>query len=114
QDYEAVGMVSAAPMSGDWFHQHFGVSKDPLRLTAWFGPNNARGRKPGLPGVKQLDAGAIDMRAGGSAIPYDMEDPYLRKEFSDTLRANGATLRMEPELYDPNNEKAKAWGGATF
>ena len=36
-------MVSAAPMSGDWFHQHFGVSKDPLRMRAWFGPNNARG-----------------------------------------------------------------------
>jgi hypothetical protein len=25
QDYEPVGLVSAAPMSGDWFHQHFGV-----------------------------------------------------------------------------------------
>src|SRR6185437_10864512 len=31
-DYEPVGMVSAAPMSGDWFHQHFAVSKEPLRL----------------------------------------------------------------------------------
>jgi mannose-6-phosphate isomerase-like protein (cupin superfamily) len=114
QDYEPVGMVSAAPMSGDWFHQHFGISKEALRLTAWFGPNNARGRKPGLPGVKQLDAGAIDMRAGGSAIPYDMEDPYLRQEYEEALKANGAVSRMEPELYDPNNEKARAWGGADF
>jgi quercetin dioxygenase-like cupin family protein len=34
QDYEPVGLVSAAPMSGDWFHQHFGVSKEGLRITA--------------------------------------------------------------------------------
>ena len=26
-DYEPVGMVSAAPMSGDWFHQHFGIEQ---------------------------------------------------------------------------------------
>ena len=42
QDYEPVGMVSAAPMSGDWFHQHFGISKDPLRLTAWHGQQFTR------------------------------------------------------------------------
>src|SRR5215813_4918329 len=40
QDYEPVGLVAAAPMSGDWFHQHFGISKEPLRLSAWFGVNN--------------------------------------------------------------------------
>lgn len=55
QDYEPVGLVSAAPMSGDWHHQHFGVSKDPLRLTAWFGPNNHSAPKPGIPGEKISD-----------------------------------------------------------
>lgn len=114
QDYEPVGMVSAAPMSGDWFHQHFGVSAEPLRLTAWFGPNNARGRRPGVPGAKQKDVGAIDIRAGGNAIPYDMEDPFLREEYEATLAENGAKSRMEPELYDPDNEKTKAWGGSSF
>ena len=43
-----------------------------------------------------------------------MEDPYLRKEYEEALKANGAVSRMEPELYDPNNEKARAWGGADF
>jgi hypothetical protein len=50
QDYEPVGLVAAAPMSGDWFHQHFGVSKEPLRLSAWFGVNSHPQRKPGRPG----------------------------------------------------------------
>ena len=74
QDYEPVGMVSAAPMSGDWFHQHFGVGKEGLRITAWHGPNNQRARKPGRPGEQLMDYGAIDLKKGGSAIPYHEED----------------------------------------
>ena len=103
-DYEPVGMVSAAPMSGDWFHQHFGISKDPLRLSAWFGPNNARGRKPGRPGVMEKDMGAIDIRDGGSAIPYDEEDPLIRKEYEAALQGVGATSRMEDWLYEKPKE----------
>ncbi len=90
QDYEYGGLVSAAPMSGDWFHQHFGVSKEPLRVSAWHGPNNQRSRKAGLPGEKIMDYGAIDLKKGGSAIPYCDEDPNLsRKEFEETPRAEG-------------------------
>jgi mannose-6-phosphate isomerase-like protein (cupin superfamily) len=103
-DYEPVGMVSAAPMSGDWFHQHFGTSKEPLRLTAWFGPNNSRGRKPGVPGSKEKDMGAIDIRDGGSAIPYDEEDPMIRKEYEETLKREGAVTRMEDWLYEKPKE----------
>jgi quercetin dioxygenase-like cupin family protein len=99
QDYEPVGMVSAAPMSGDWFHQHFGTSKEPLRLTAWHGPNNARSRKPGRPGDAMMDWGAIDMSKGGSAVPYHLEDPAVRKEFEATLARSGIASRMKPEFY---------------
>jgi hypothetical protein len=99
QDYEFGGMVTAAPMSGDWFHQHFGVSKDPLRLSAWFGPNNSRSRKPGVPGEAITDRGAIDIKQGGDAIPYNEEDPYLRKEFEATLAQEGMTTRMNPQWY---------------
>jgi quercetin dioxygenase-like cupin family protein len=113
-DYEPVGMVSAAPMSGDWFHQHFGVSKEPLRLTAWFGPNNQRARSPGVPGEKLIDLGAVDIRDGGTALPYDEEDPFLRKEYAETLAKNGAVLQMDPELYDADNENVRAWGSAKY
>ncbi len=101
QDYEPVGMVSAAPMSGDWYHQHFGASKGPLRLTAWFGPiHPGKNARSGAPGTKETDYGAINIRDGGTAVPYDMEDPYLRKEFEETLAAVGTKSRMEPELYE--------------
>jgi hypothetical protein len=32
-----------------------------------------------------------------------MEDPYLRQEFEETLKAEGTKSRMEPELYVPPN-----------
>ena len=99
QDYEPVGMVAAAPMSGSWFHQHFGVSKEPLRLTAWFGVNNHEQRRPGRPGEKVLDFGAIDLKKGGSAIPYHEEDPHIRQEFEGYLKGEGVPSRMDPKFY---------------
>ncbi|PZC47815.1 MAG: Mannose-6-phosphate isomerase, cupin superfamily [Chloroflexi bacterium] len=98
QDYEPVGMVSAAPMSGDWFHQHFGVSSQPLRLTAWFGPN-APGREAGRPGEDAIDKGAIDLHEGGTAIPYWEEDPFIRKEFNGLLQQEGVSSRMDESFY---------------
>jgi quercetin dioxygenase-like cupin family protein len=106
QDYEPVGMVSAAPMSGDWFHQHFGVSREPLRLMAWHGPNNQRARKAGRPGEQLMDYGAIDLKKGGSAIPYHEEDPYIRRAFEAALAREGLASRMEASRYDPPVEAA--------
>ena len=98
QDYEPVGMVSAAPMSGDWFHQHFGTSSEDFRLTAWFGPH-APGREAGLPGEDAIDRGAIDLSEGGSAIPYREEDPYIRKEYEEALAKEGVPSRMEEWMF---------------
>ena len=101
QDYEPIGLVSAAPMSGDWYHQHFGISKDPLRLTAWFGPNNHDAMRPGVPGEAMADVWAMDIDKGGKAVPYHLEDPYIRKEYEETLAKEGVPSRMEDKLYAP-------------
>ena len=98
-DYEPVGMVTAAPGGARWYHQHFSASHDPFRLTAWFGPHNP-GRDPGAPGAKHTDYTAIDVNQGGTAIPYWMEDPYLRREYEATLKKNGVECRMDPKWYD--------------
>src|SRR6266699_2205280 len=99
-DYEPVGMVSAAPGGARWYYQHFSVSKDPFRLTAWFGPHNP-GRDPGAPGEKHTDYTAIDIPEGGTSIPYWMEDPYIRKEYGETLQKSGVPNRMDPGWYVP-------------
>ena len=87
-------------MSGEWFHQHFGTSKEPLRLLAWYGPNNHRAHKPGVPGEMAIDEGAIDVTTpGGTAIPYWLEDPFIRKEYAGNLAREGAENRMEDKFY---------------
>jgi quercetin dioxygenase-like cupin family protein len=98
QDYEPVGMVSAAPMGGNWFHAHFGISKEPMRLTAWFGPH-APGRERGRPGERAIDYGAIHIVDGGTAVPYWDEDPFLRQEYLETLKREGVASRMHDSLY---------------
>jgi quercetin dioxygenase-like cupin family protein len=67
QDYDYGGIVSAAPMSGDWFHQHFGIAKDGLRVLAWHGPNNHPALKAGRPGEAMRDIWAVDLNKGGNA-----------------------------------------------
>ncbi len=98
-DYEQGGMVTAAPGGARWYHQHFSVGKKPFRLTAWFGPHNP-GRDPGPPGEKHTDYTAIDVNEGGTAVPYWMEDPFIRGEYEATLRKNGVENRMDPAWYE--------------
>ncbi len=98
-DYVPGGMITAAPGGARWYHQHFSASKEPLRLTAWFGPHNP-GREPGAPGDKHIDYTAMSLPEGGTSIPYWMEDPYVRKEYERVLAAEGTTSRMEPSLYE--------------
>lgn len=100
-DYEYSGMVTAAPGGARWYHQHFAASKAPLRLTAWFGPFNP-GRDPGPPGEKHTDYTGRDIPEGGTAIPYWMEDPHLRQEYEERLKAEGVENRMRAEYYDKN------------
>jgi len=98
-DYEPVGMVTAAPGGARWYHQHFSVSKEPFRLTAWFGPHSP-GRDPGPPGSPHTDYTAMELQEGGTAIPYWMEDPHIREEYQAKLAAEGVANRMDPKLYE--------------
>jgi quercetin dioxygenase-like cupin family protein len=100
QDYDYGGIVSAAPMAGDWYHQHFGVAKEGLRVLAWHGPNNHPALKAGRPGEAMKDIWAMDVSKGGAAIPYHMEDPHLRYEYEAALAKEGAKSRMDAALYE--------------
>jgi hypothetical protein len=113
-DYEPFGMVTAAPGGARWYHQHFSASSEPLRLTAWFGPHNP-GRDPGAPGSKHTDYTARDLDEGGTAIPYWLEDPFIRDEYEATLKKNGVPSRMDPAWYakpgEPGHVRTPAAGG---
>jgi hypothetical protein len=44
----------------------------------------------------------MDISEGGSAIPYWMEDPFIKKEYDERLVRQGVENRMRPEYYDKN------------
>ena len=48
----------------------------------------------------------MDIPEGGTAIPYWMEDPFIAKEYGETLVHNGAENRMDPEFYQKSYEGA--------
>ncbi|HET8562251.1 MAG TPA: cupin domain-containing protein, partial [Candidatus Binatia bacterium] len=99
QTYEPVGMISAAPMRGDWFHQHFGTHPDGLRLLVFDGPYGPGFRRGGAPGDDMRDAGAIDTREGGNAISYVDEDPQIRKTYEAALASEGMKSGMPTWAY---------------
>ena len=99
QTYEPVGMISAAPMQGDWFHQHFGTHPEGLRLLIFDGPYGPGFRRGGAPGEQAIDAGAVDTRDGGNAISYVDEDPYIRKTYEEALAAEGMRSGMPSWAY---------------
>jgi len=41
----------------------------------------------------------MDVTEGGTAIPYWMEDPFLRTEYEADLARNGIPIRMDPAWY---------------
>jgi len=93
-------LVSAAPMGGQWFHQHFGIGREPLRLMAWFGPfGRGTGREPGRPGEEVLDKNALHLEEGGSAIAYWDEDSFIRREYVVEVQREGVEFRMDEAFY---------------
>jgi mannose-6-phosphate isomerase-like protein (cupin superfamily) len=95
-EYQAGGLVSAAPGGGDWFHAHFGVSKEPMRVLAHSG-GYAR-RTEGAPGDVIIDFNE-DIRNGGGTIGYADEDPMVKKIFVDAIGASGVEFAMDEQLY---------------
>jgi mannose-6-phosphate isomerase-like protein (cupin superfamily) len=99
QDYRPGGLVSAAPGGDDWFHGHFGSSKDPLRVMAYLGGFDGYPmRTEGAPGDVFIHVNQ-DINEGGKTIQYRDEDPEIRRMFEQALRQNGATSHMPEDVY---------------
>jgi quercetin dioxygenase-like cupin family protein len=100
QDYIPGGLVAAAPGGGSWFHQHFGISKEPFRiLNFWGGPTPQSGSELGDPDREIVSANIYGMEDGGDSINYRNEDPYILSEYTACLDREGAELQMPKSLY---------------
>lgn len=99
-DYGPGGLVAAAPGGGDWFHQHFACSKEPLRLLVFSGglPDRRYSNYTPRPGTKEVH-GNYDIEQGGRSIGYPQEDPFIREEFGRMLAKVGVSSTMPDSLY---------------
>jgi hypothetical protein len=43
----------------------------------------------------------MDIREGGTSFPYWMEDPFIKKEYDETLAREGVMPRMDAAWYAP-------------
>ncbi|MPZ48875.1 MAG: cupin [Dehalococcoidia bacterium] len=108
-DYGPGGMISAAPGYATWFHQHFAISKEPFRVHAIWANINVGGGGAARPASDDgMVAGVgAEITEGGTAIPYHMEDPYIREYYQSRLKENGAEYAMPPEIYTPAGSSIK-------
>jgi hypothetical protein len=102
-EYWPGGMVSAAPGPSNWYHQHFAFGKEPFRIFLFTAgvPGNPAG---GGGGGEEQEEGQLvvqhgELGRGGNAIPYHMEDPYVREYFLQRLKEEDAPFTMPPEVY---------------
>ena len=98
-EYVPGGLVSAAPGGGDWFHQHFGVARQPLRvLNFWGGPTPTVADRE--EGDTELAGNIYGIYEGGHTILYPDEDPYIREDYKGRLEREGARFGMPDYVYD--------------
>ncbi|MGH2601128.1 MAG: cupin domain-containing protein [Dehalococcoidia bacterium] len=103
-DYVPGGLVAAAPGGGNWFHQHFGIGREPLRvLNYWGGPSARWGS------ADQAEQGGENMKAGnlfgisegGRTVLYHEEDPYVREYYRARLAEEGVEMSMPDSAFHP-------------
>jgi hypothetical protein len=104
QEYVPGGLISAAPGPSNWFHQHFAVSKGPFRIFNYTGPMPGNPEAGGNGALMNASEGELvrqhaDITQGGNAIPYHMEDPYVREMFESKLAEIGAESTMPKVVY---------------
>lgn len=109
QEYTAGGLVAAAPGGGNWFHQHFSVGKEPMRLiNYWGGPTAHWGGIFEEAGEEVVSGNHFGIHEGGRTIHYYEEDPYIREYYQQRLRAEGATFTMPESTFAPPAQPAHA------
>ena len=62
-------------------------------------PESSRNRNNDFAEEGELIRQHADIGDGGNAIPYHLEDPFVRQYFESKLKENGAVSTMPPEVY---------------
>ena len=108
QDYIPGGMVTAAPASGDWFHQHLSTGKDAMRVLALRHPLKAVeewGEEIELPD------GTVFLGPGRHEVTYPEEDARIQKDYRAALKKEGSKFTMPKSVYQPGSTEGLGMSG---
>jgi hypothetical protein len=98
-EYGPGGLVAAAPGGGNWFHQHFNISREPFRvINYWGGPDGGWGIV-GEEGDEVKAGNLWGIHEGGRTILYHEEDPFVRRYYQQRLAEEGVDFTMPEELF---------------
>ncbi|MDE3077347.1 MAG: cupin [Chloroflexota bacterium] len=98
-EYVAGGLVAAAPGGGNWFHQHFSVSKEPMRTINFWGGPTPQGGAMGEDGEEVRAWNVYGIDEGGATIHYHHEDPYVRRYYAQRLAEEDVEMQMPESLF---------------
>jgi mannose-6-phosphate isomerase-like protein (cupin superfamily) len=99
-DYGPGGLVAAAPGGGNWFHQHFSVGQQPLRvINFWGGPNGRWGHEEDQDKEDIPAWNIYGIEHGGRSVNYKNEDPEVRRYYVSRLREEGVEPDMPESLF---------------
>jgi hypothetical protein len=76
----------------NWYHQHFNTGATPARVLATH-PGNDRSALVDFGAFKETPV-LVREDEGGLLIPYEQEDPALRRMFEEELAKEGITYAM--------------------
>jgi quercetin dioxygenase-like cupin family protein len=98
-EYGPGGLVAAAPGGGNWFHQHFNISREPFRvINYWGGPDGSWGIV-GEEGDEVKAGNLWGIHEGGRTILYHEEDPFVRRYYQQRLAEEGVEFSMPESVF---------------
>jgi quercetin dioxygenase-like cupin family protein len=104
-EYGQFGLVAAAPGGGNWFHQHFSIGAEPMRvINYWGGPSGRWGGElvedSDDDGSDEVKSGNLfGINEGGRTILYPEEDTFIRTHFQQRLSENGVDFTMPESAF---------------
>lgn len=100
QEYKAGGLVAAAPGGGNWFHQHFSIAQEGMRvLNFWGGPSGNWGLTFEEKGEEIKSGNIYGINEGGRTILLPEEDPYIREYYAQRLAEEGVAMDMPERMF---------------
>ncbi len=92
-----VGSVFSPPTG--WFHQHCNTGGELARQFAFRFTTHSGKYRLGIGKALNRAGVRVSTRDGGTLIEYEDEDPQIRKDYKDTVKARGVPFQMPEVRY---------------